>query len=144
MITKFEIYEDWSSWKKYLIPEKKPKKGDYVLLEIPTSRYLKDFMDNNIGQIIKKNGNKYTVKFDKKLNDVQFEILKKDLEFKIQAHSTTEYRDRMVVFDAMKQLKKLKDYTDEAEIDVVETDIKHYSKNKEELESILAQTKYNL
>jgi hypothetical protein len=93
-----------TEWTKY-IKYDGPKKGDYVLLEFPTSYgYNQDFFDKNIGQIIKKrSGHDYVVRFDK---------------------SYDNYNN--------------------FETDIVGSDIKHWSKNKEDLEHIITGNKYNL
>lgn len=126
-------------WNFYKNKQNTPIKGDYVLLQFPTSYgYSKEFFDNNIGQIIKKRGNDYIVKFDKNwLNNTEFEILKKTAEFE-QIAKSAGFENTFK--DTAKIIKKAKDNT----MDIVGSDIKYYNKNKEELEKHIDVYKYNL
>lgn len=109
MITAFKIFEN----------NKEPKIGDYVVCYDGDSE-LKDFMFNNIGQIVKINKKGYGHKNNLGHYLVKYKNYPKELE--------NEF-----TWDDIDGGRPMRKY-----------EILHFSKNKKELEMFIQMNKYNL
>ena len=107
----------------YELYETKPEVGDYVICEESKIPKIKNFISNNIGRIF------YYIDTDVK----KFSVCK-DFRYIVEYDNVPEY-----ITDFFEDV-----WTEKQSRRMSLDEIKHWSKNKEDLEVILNTKKYNL